>query len=156
VVGLSGNLGFTHDPDVVFDAALLLQHDPASISCSQVGEAVSNASRQGKSRQPLPTLRWSNGCPKKGLRNFFRPLLIISEPDAEAALTVKEDRLGWVVTPGDTRELAATTKIASGEEIRLKGARAAEKAVQFSEGSAMTKYQSLVEMLFKKKRGDLV
>jgi len=29
VVGLSGNLGFTHDPDVVFDAALLLQNNPS-------------------------------------------------------------------------------------------------------------------------------
>ena len=28
LVGLSGNLGFTHDPDVVFDAARLLRDDP--------------------------------------------------------------------------------------------------------------------------------
>jgi colanic acid biosynthesis glycosyl transferase WcaI len=28
MVGLSGNLGFTHDPDVVFDAARLLRDDP--------------------------------------------------------------------------------------------------------------------------------
>ena len=27
-VGLSGNLGFTHDPDIVFDAAQLLRDDP--------------------------------------------------------------------------------------------------------------------------------
>jgi len=29
LVGLSGNLGFTHDHDVVFDAAILLQNDPS-------------------------------------------------------------------------------------------------------------------------------
>ena len=28
VVGLSGNLGFTHDPDIVFEAARLLRDDP--------------------------------------------------------------------------------------------------------------------------------
>ncbi len=27
-----------------------------------------------------------------------RPVLMISEPDAEAALTVSENRLGWVIT----------------------------------------------------------
>jgi hypothetical protein len=28
MVGLSGNLGFTHDPLIVFDAARLLRDDP--------------------------------------------------------------------------------------------------------------------------------
>ena len=29
-----------------------------------------------------------------------RPVILVSEPDAEAALTVTENDLGWVVPPG--------------------------------------------------------
>jgi putative colanic acid biosynthesis glycosyltransferase WcaI len=177
VVGLSGNLGFTHDPDVVFDAALLLQNDP-SIHFLLSGWGM--GFERLKARQveaALSNITLVDRVPEEGLEEFLsaadiwiipyrrnvagvsvpsrfynllavgRPVLIISEPDAEAALTVKEDDLGWVVTPGDARELAATIKVASSEETRLKGTRAAEKAVQFSEGSAMTKYQNLVERL---------
>jgi hypothetical protein len=77
-------------------------------------------------------------------------VLIISEPDTEVALTVREDRLGWVVPPGDARELAKTIQIASTEDIKLKGIRAAEKTVHFNEGSTLTKYQNLVETLLQK------
>ncbi len=173
VVGLSGNLGFTHDPDVVFDAALLLQNDPSihfllsgwgmgfeRLKARQVEAALTNITLVDRVPEEkleeflsaadiwiIPYRRNVAGVsvPSRfyNLLAVGRPVLIISEPDAEAALTVKEDGLGWVVTPGDARELAATIKIASGEEIRLKGARAAEKAIQFSEGSALIKYQNL-------------
>jgi len=181
VVGLSGNLGFTHDPDVVFDAAVLLKNDPnihfllsgwgmgfERLKARQADKAVANITLVDRVPEErleeflsaadiwiIPYRRNVAGVsvPSRfyNLLAVGRPVLIISEPDAEAALTVKEDRLGWVVTPGDARELAATIKIASGEEIRLKGARAAEKAIQFSEGSAMTKYQSLVEKLLRER-----
>jgi colanic acid biosynthesis glycosyl transferase WcaI len=179
VVGLSGNLGFTHDPDVVFDAAVLLQNDP-SIHFLLSGWGM--GFERLKARQvetPLANVTLVSRVPEEQLEEFLsaadiwvipyrrnvagvsvpsrfynllavgRPVLIISEPDAEAALTVKDDGLGWVVAPGDARELAATIKTASREETRLKGVRAAEKAIQFSEGSAMTKYQSLVERLLR-------
>ena len=44
VVGLSGNLGFTHDPLIVFEAARLLQQQQKrriSISCSRAGGSAS-------------------------------------------------------------------------------------------------------------------
>jgi len=181
VVGLSGNLGFTHDPDVVFDAALLLQNDPTihfllsgwgmgfeRLKARQVDLALSNITLVDRVPEErleeflsaadiwiIPYRRNVAGVsvPSRfyNLLAVGRPVLIISEPDAEAALTVKEDGLGWVVTPGDPRELAATIKIASDEETGLKGARAAEKAMQFSKGSALAKYQNLVERLFQER-----
>ena len=35
-----------------------------------------------------------------------RPVVLVSEPEAEAALTVTENNLGWVVTPGMPDQLA--------------------------------------------------
>jgi putative colanic acid biosynthesis glycosyltransferase WcaI len=186
VVGLSGNLGFTHDPDVVFDAALLLQND-SSIHFLLSGWGM--GFERLKARQAdaaLTNITLVDRVPEDRLEEFLsaadiwiipyrrnvagvsvpsrfynllavgRPVLIISEPDAEAALTVKEDRLGWVVTPGDARELAATIKIASSEENGSKGARAAEKAIQFSEGNALAKFHSLVERLLRERKTETV
>jgi colanic acid biosynthesis glycosyl transferase WcaI len=183
IVGLSGNLGFTHDPDVVFDAALLLQDDPSihfllsgwgmgfeRLKKRQVEAALANVTLVDRVPEEeleeflsaadiwiIPYRRNVAGVsvPSRfyNLLAVGRPVLIISEPDAEAALTVKEDRLGWVVTPGDARELAAMIKTASGEEINLKGTRAAEKAIQFNQASALTKYQALVETLLQKRIG---
>jgi colanic acid biosynthesis glycosyl transferase WcaI len=42
MVGLSGNMGFTHDPDVVFEAARRLSDARRFIFCSRAGESVSN------------------------------------------------------------------------------------------------------------------
>ncbi|MGX4770676.1 hypothetical protein ACWAUC_12870 [Bradyrhizobium guangdongense] len=41
-----------------------------------------------------------------------RPVVLVSEPDAEAALTVMEYGLGWVVTPGRADQLAAAIRAA--------------------------------------------
>jgi glycosyltransferase involved in cell wall biosynthesis len=180
VVGLSGNLGFTHDPDVVFEAALLLQNDP-SIQFLLSGWGM--GFERLKARQAdaaLTNITLVDRVPEERLEEFLsaadvwiipyrrnvvgvsvpsrfynllavgRPVLIISEPDTEVALTVREDRLGWVVPPGDARELAKTIQIASTEDIKLKGIRAAEKTVHFNEGSTLTKYQNLVETLLQK------
>ena len=38
---------------------------------------------------------------------YPRPVILVSEPEAEAALIVAENRLGWVVKPGASDALAA-------------------------------------------------
>jgi glycosyltransferase involved in cell wall biosynthesis len=77
-----------------------------------------------------------------------RAVLIISEPDAEAALTVSENSLGWVVPPGDAWELAKTIRIAfSDKDIKIRSEKAAAIAVQFSRSVALEKYERLAEML---------
>jgi colanic acid biosynthesis glycosyl transferase WcaI len=181
VVGLSGNLGFTHDPDVVFDAAVQLQNDP-SIHFLLSGWGMGFERLKARQAEAhLPNLTLIDRVPDEELEAFLsaadvwiipyrkdvagvsvpsrfynllaigRPVLIISEPDAEAALTVSENRLGWVVTPGDACELAKTIRFASSyKEIELNSARATAIAARFNAASALARYQSLVETLLQK------
>jgi glycosyltransferase involved in cell wall biosynthesis len=181
VVGLSGNLGFTHDPDVVFDAAQLLRNDPSiHFLLSGWGMGFERLkARQAEAQLTNVTL--VDRVPEDKLEEFLsaadiwiipyrknvagvsvpsrfynllaigRPVLIISEPNAEAALTVSENRLGWVVTPCDACELAKTIRFASSyKEIKLIGAQAAAISARFNAGSALARYQSLIETLLQK------
>jgi glycosyltransferase involved in cell wall biosynthesis len=178
VVGLSGNLGFTHDPDVVFDAVVLLQNDP-SIHFLLSGWGMGFERLKARQTEAhLPNLTLIDRVPDEKLEEFLsaadiwiipyrknvagvsvpsrfynllaigRPVLIISEPDAEAALTVSENGLGWVVPPGDAWKLAKTIRIASSDtDIKIKSAKAAAIAVQFSPTLALASYQSVAEAL---------
>jgi glycosyltransferase involved in cell wall biosynthesis len=181
VVGLSGNLGFTHDPEVVFDAALLLQNEPR-IHFLLSGWGVGfERLKERQAEAHLTNVTLVDRVPEARLEEFLsaadlwiipyrknvagvsvpsrfynllaigRPVLIIAEPNAEAALTVSENRLGWVVTPGDACELAKTIRLASSyKELEL-GTRAAALAARFDAGSALASYQSLIETLFQKR-----
>jgi colanic acid biosynthesis glycosyl transferase WcaI len=176
VVGLSGNLGFTHDPDVVFDAALLLQND-ARIHFLLSGWGMGFERLKARQAEAnLTNLTLIDRVPEERLEEFLsaadiwiipyrknvagvsvpsrfynllaigRPILIISEPNAEAALTVSENRLGWVVTPGDACELAKTIRVASSyKEIELNNPRATAIAARFNASNALERYQNLVE-----------
>ena len=42
-----------------------------------------------------------------------RPVILVSEPEAEAALTVRENKLGWVVMPGQSAQLAKAIEAAA-------------------------------------------
>jgi glycosyltransferase involved in cell wall biosynthesis len=180
VVGLSGNLGFTHDPDVVFDAALLLQNNP-SIHFLLSGWGMGFERLKARQAEAhLPNLTLVDRVPDEELEEFLsaadiwiipyrknvagvsvpsrfynllaigRPILMISEPDAEAALTVSENGLGWVVPPGDAWELAETIRIASSDkDIKVRSAKAAAIAVQFSRTMALESYERLAEALLK-------
>jgi len=178
VVGLSGNLGFTHDPDVVFDAAQLLQND-ASIHFLLSGWGMGFERLKARQAEAnLTNLTLIDRVPEEQLEEFLsaadiwiipyrknvagvsvpsrfynllaigRPVLIVSEPDAEAALTISENRLGWVVAPGDACALAKTIRFASSDkEIKLISARAAAIAARYDPSSALARYQGLVETL---------
>jgi putative colanic acid biosynthesis glycosyltransferase WcaI len=140
MVGLSGNLGFTHDPDVVFGAAQLLRDDPHihfllsgwGIGFDRLKELQSNAG--------LPNVTLVDRVAEEGLEAFLaaanvwlipyrrefagvsvpsrfynllavgRPVILVSESNAEAALTVSEHDLGWVVEPGHPELLAQTIR----------------------------------------------
>ena len=45
-------------------------------------------------------------------------MILVSEADAEAALTVTEHDVGWVVEPGNADELAKTVSRAAGARTR--------------------------------------
>ena len=143
IVGLSGNLGFTHDPLVVFDAARILRDDPTIhflLSGWGIGFDQLKA-MQAEANLPNITLVervadedlelllsaadvWvipyrkdvaGVSIPSRfyNLLAIGRPVVLISEPGAEAAVTIKENDLGWVVPPGMPDGLARALRIAS-------------------------------------------
>jgi colanic acid biosynthesis glycosyl transferase WcaI len=184
VVGLSGNLGFTHDPVVVFEAARLLRDDP-DIHFLLSGWGIGfDRLKQLQSEANLPNVTLVERVEDENLEAFLlaanvwlipyrknvagvsvpsrfynllavgRPVIIISEPGAEAALTVKEHRLGWVVAPGRSDELAKAIRSAFSAEDALMAERAVAIAKGFGIGRAMSGYTELVHGLLRNaKRG---
>jgi len=179
VVGLSGNLGFTHDPVIVFDAARLLKDDP-DIHFLLSGWGVGFERLKAlQSEASLPNVTLVERVPEEYLEEFLsaadiwlipyrknvagisvpsrfynllaigRPVIIISEPDSEAALILAEHRLGWVVTPGNPDRLAKTIREAYVSKDLSQADRAAAIAMQFSFPRAMASYSELIQKLLR-------
>ena len=78
-----------------------------------------------------------------------RPVILVSEPDAEAALIVREHDLGWVVTPGKPDELANAIREASCSKDLSRLDRAAGIAAHYSLPRAMASYSELIQKLLR-------
>src|SRR5204863_6134151 len=155
LVGLSGNLGFTHDPVIVFEAARLLRDNP-DIHFLLSGWGIGfDRLRQMQSEANLPNVTFVDRVPDEDLEMFLaaadvwvipyrrdlagvsvpsrfynllamgRPVVLVSEPEAEAAQIVREHDIGWVVTPGRADELASAITIAASSADAAKAGRAA-------------------------------
>jgi glycosyltransferase involved in cell wall biosynthesis len=177
MVGLSGNLGFTHDPVIVFEAARLLRND-ADIHFLLSGWGIGfERLKEMQSEAGLANVSLVDRVADENLEAFLsaadvwlipyrkhvagisipsrfynllavgRPVLIVSEPDAEAALTVTEHDVGWVVTPGDAGELARTIRLAALSEDPLRAERAAAIARRYNFDDAMAGYSALAQEL---------
>jgi colanic acid biosynthesis glycosyl transferase WcaI len=180
VVGLSGNLGFTHDPVTVLDAAVRLLKDDPGIHFLLSGWGIGFEQLKAlQSETSLPNVTVLERVPEENLEEFLaaanvwlipyrpnvagvsvpsrfynllavgRPVIIISEPDAEVALTLKEHALGWVVTPGRPDELAEIIRDASFSSDIAQAGRAAEVATYFSFARAMASYSELTRDLLR-------
>lgn len=177
VVGLSGNLGFTHDPVIVFEAAKLLR-DNRNIHFLLSGWGVGfDQLQEMQSAARLSNVTLVSRVKNEELEAFLsaadvwiipyrksiagvsvpsrfynllaigRPVILVSEPDAEAALTVTEHNVGWVVAPGNAEELASAVVSAAGSDDPQRAKRAIDIAKQFDLGSAMASYCSLIRHL---------
>jgi colanic acid biosynthesis glycosyl transferase WcaI len=182
VVGLSGNLGFTHDPVIVFEAARLLCDDK-DIHFLLSGWGVGfDQLRQMQSEAKLPNVTLVDRVEDDQLETLLsaadvwiipyrknvagvsvpsrfynllaigRPVILVSEVDAEAALTVTEHDVGWVVEPGSADALAKTVSLAAGSNDPQRAGRAAEIAGRFDFETAMTSYCGLIRELSHPKR----
>lgn len=180
VVGLSGNLGFTHDPVIVFEAARLLRDDP-DIHFLLSGWGIGfDRLKEMQSEANLPNVSLIGRVEDGDLEAFLaaanvwlipyrqnvagvsvpsrfynllavgRPVVLVSEPEAEAALIVTENNLGWVVTPGRSEQLAAAIRAASVSTDSSMAERAVAAARDFSSDRALTGYALLVEGLLQK------
>jgi hypothetical protein len=76
-----------------------------------------------------------------------RPVVLVSEPEAEAAVTVAENGLGWVVQPGRADELAAAIRIAAASCDGAIAERAVKAAARFDRVTALNAYAALIDEL---------
>ncbi|MBN8990897.1 MAG: glycosyltransferase family 4 protein [Rhizobiales bacterium] len=174
LAGLSGNLGFTHDPAIVFEAARLLRDRP-DIHFLLSGWGIGfDRLKQMQREASLPNVTFVDRVPDHDLEMFLaaadvwvipyrknlagvsvpsrfynllaigRPVILVSEPEAEAAQIVREHDIGWVVTPGQADELAKAISVAASSPDDARGARAADIAQRFNLPDAMQSYARLV------------
>ena len=181
VVGLSGNLGFTHDPVIVFEAARLLRDDK-DIHFLLSGWGVGfDQLKAMQAEAKLPNITLVDRVEDDQLEAFLsaadvwiipyrknvagvsvpsrfynllaigRPVILVSEADAEAALTVTEHDVGWVVEPGNADALAKAISRAAGARDPQRAERAAEIAGRFDFNAAMAGYCGLIHELLQQK-----
>jgi hypothetical protein len=74
-------------------------------------------------------------------------VILVSEADAEAALTATEHDVGWVVEPGRPDELAKAVRRAASADDPQRPPRAAEIAGRFDFDAAMDGYCGLIREL---------
>ncbi len=180
VVGLSGNLGFTHDPLIVFEAARLLQQQQqatdihfllsgwglgfetlkqlqaeAKLANVTLVDRVADAELEAfLSAADVWLIPYRSNVAGVSVPSRFynllavgRPVILVSEPEAEAALIVAEGQLGWVVMPGASGDLAEAIRAASRSAALPIAARAVAAAGNFALDRAMTSYRQLVAEL---------
>lgn len=143
IVGLSGNLGFTHDPVTVFEAARLLR-DRTDIHFVLSGWGVGWAALNDLyAKDRLENVTILKPVPEDELVEFLsaadlwvipyrrhvagvsipsrlynilavgRPVVVTSEANSESEFVLSEDAIGWVVSPEDPAELAHTIREAA-------------------------------------------
>jgi colanic acid biosynthesis glycosyl transferase WcaI len=184
VVGLCGNLGFTHDPVIVFEAARLLR-DNREIHFLLSGWGMGfHQLKHLQSEAKLPNVTLVDRVEHEQLEIFLsaadawiipyrksvagvsvpsrfynllsigRPVILVSEPDAEAALTVITHDVGWVVEPGNAGELAKAVSTAASSVDTQRAERATEVSKRFDFDAAMIGYRELIrEVAGRKHRG---
>jgi putative colanic acid biosynthesis glycosyltransferase WcaI len=144
-VGLSGNLGFTHSVNKVFEAARLLKdeqniHMLFSGWCSGWKQLTELCAAN-----PLDNVTLMDPVPESDLEEFLsaadvwmipyrrnvagvsvpsriynllavgRPIIVAAEAISEAALMLKEEDIGWVVRPEDPLDLADAIRLAASD-----------------------------------------
>ena len=142
-VGLSGNLGFTHSPATVFEAARLLESE-SDIHFILSGWGVGWRELNDLfAQQRLSNITILSPVPEDELIEFLsaadlwvipyrrniagvsipsrlynllavgRPIVVASEKNSEGALVLGEEAIGWVVPPEDPVELARAIREAA-------------------------------------------
>jgi colanic acid biosynthesis glycosyl transferase WcaI len=143
IIGLSGNLGFTHSPRTVFEAARLLRGNP-EICFLLSGWGIGRKELVDlQATERLENVTLIDPVPSRDLVEFLsaadvwvlpyvrdiagvsipsrlynhlavgRAIIVSGEPHSEAALVVAEEEIGWVVPPEDAQALADAILLAA-------------------------------------------
>jgi putative colanic acid biosynthesis glycosyltransferase WcaI len=176
IVGLSGNLGFTHHPRTVFAAARLLC-DNGDIHFLLSGWGVGwNELSALQAKEQLGNVTLLPPVPQHDLIEFLsaadvwiipyrrniagvsipsrlynllaigRAIIVAAEPNAEAALVIEEEKIGWVVPPEEPSVLADAIARAAKDraDVADKGRRAAEAAAKYGLDVALARYREVI------------
>jgi colanic acid biosynthesis glycosyl transferase WcaI len=176
IVGLSGNLGFTHHPRTVFEAARLLRNN-SDIHFLLSGWGIGwNELNELQAKEKLANVTLLPPVPQADLIDFLssadiwvipyrrniagvsipsrlynllaigRAIIVAAEPNAEAALVIGEERIGWVVPPEQPAALADAIARAAEDRagIAEKGRRAAAAAAKYSPQVALARYRDVI------------
>jgi glycosyltransferase involved in cell wall biosynthesis len=184
VVAMSGNAGFTHDPMSVFEAARLLKDNKDIrflLSGEGVGWTKIKEMQEAA---PIPNVTLVERVPESELESFLsagdvwivpyrknntgvsvpsriynifaigRPIILCSEPDAEAAILLREEDIGWVTPPEAPKALAEIIASAASAATTTteKGRRAASVASRYTGQIALGAYRNLMDKLLKRQR----
>jgi glycosyltransferase involved in cell wall biosynthesis len=145
IVGLSGNLGFTHSAKTVFETAKLLEEAPdIHFLLSGWGSGWEKLKALHTANH-LRNVTLMNPVPNSELEDFLaaadvwvipyrrniagvsvpsrlynllavgRPVIVAAEATSEAALIVQEEDIGWVVSPENPNELANAIRAAASD-----------------------------------------
>jgi len=176
LIGLSGNLGFTHHPRTVFEAARLLRDNSNvhfllsgwgigwnELNDLQAAEKLANVTLLPPVQQSdlidflsaadiwvIPYRRNIAGVsiPSRLYNHLAtgRAIIIAAEPNAEAALVVGEENIGWVVPPEEPAALADAIAHAAQDraDIAEKGRRAAAAAAKYGPEVALARYRDVI------------
>jgi glycosyltransferase involved in cell wall biosynthesis len=176
VVGLSGNLGLTHHPRTVFEAARLLRNN-ADIHFLLSGWGIGwNELNELQAKEQLGNVTLLPPVPQPDLIEFLsaadvwvipyrrniagvsipsrlynllaigRAIIVAAEPNAEAALVIGEEEIGWVVPPEEPAALAQAIARAAHDcaDVADKGRRAAAAAAKYSPEIALARYREVI------------
>ncbi|WP_371737165.1 glycosyltransferase family 4 protein [Bradyrhizobium sediminis] len=179
IVAMSGNAGFTHDPVSVFEAARILKdHDDIKFLLSGEGVGWTKI-KDMQAASPLPNVVLIERVPEAELETFLcagnvwiipyrkgntgvsvpsrtynllavgRPIIICSEQDAEAAILLREENIGWVSPPEDPKILAQIISLAASAtaDTDERGRRAAIVASRYTQQIALNAYRDLMDRL---------
>lgn len=179
LVAMSGNAGFSHDPESVFEAARILKDDE-NIRFLLSGEGVGwTRIKEMQAASPLANVTLVERVAESQLEQLLsaadiwiipyrknntgvsvpsriynllavgRPIIICSEADAEAAMLVRENDIGWVVPPESPQAIAQAISLAASAATNTneKGRRAAAVGLCHSKEIALTAYRDLLNKL---------
>jgi glycosyltransferase involved in cell wall biosynthesis len=184
IAAMSGNAGFTHDPVSVMEAARILKDNAdIQFMLSGEGVGWSRI-KEMQAASPLPNVTLVERVPDAELESFLcaadiwiipyrrnntgvsvpsrlynllavgRPVVICSEPDAEAAILVRDEEIGWVVPPESPEAIAQAISSAASnlEATRKKSRRAVMVASRYTRQIALKAYRDVMNALLERGR----
>jgi colanic acid biosynthesis glycosyl transferase WcaI len=179
VIQYSGNMGRTHGLETILEAAVLLQQEGSihflliGSGAKRRGVETYLASARLKNVSMLPLQQRQelaetlNACDVaiisfiKGISGISvpsrmynimaagKPIIAVADDDSELALVVCEEKIGWVVRPGDKEGLVDAIRNAQSAPRKLKemGERSRAAALKYSRSQVLESYRILIDAL---------